>query len=197
MFEQILIHNVWLAIIVWGIIYLSDYCLTIYTAHLYQTHLRKYVIFEGSFELTPYFQKDVNALRRVSPRFLALWLLSFILLFLIWFLAVRLLGAPWIFSLVFGSLFLREVAIHMRHIRNLTLSLLTHTAGGLKGQIEYSRWLILKLSAAELLSFAGLFFLTYLALGSLLFLGGAISCFYTGLQHWMMSRKHGQVTPQT
>jgi hypothetical protein len=180
----------------WGIIYISDYYLTIYAAYLYQTHLKKYIIFEGSFELTPYFQKDVNALRRVSPRFLALWFLSLVLLWLLWFLTVRLLGVPWVFSLVFGSLFLREVAIHLRHFRNLALSLLTRAGGGLNGRIEYSRWLILRLSATGLLSFAGFFLLTSLALGSWSFLGGAISCFYTGLQHWFMSGKHRQMTPK-
>jgi hypothetical protein len=184
-----LIDNVWLAIIVWGIIYILDYYLTLYAAHLYQTHLIKFVVFEGSFELTPYFQDDVNLLRRISPRFLFVWIMSFNLLFLIWFLSTRWWNVPWLFSLVYGSLFLREAAVHMRHIRNLTLSLFSRTAGGLKGQIEYSRWLILKLSAVELLSFAGLFLLIYLALGSWLFLGGSISCLYTGLQHWLMSKK--------
>lgn len=189
MFEQILSRHLWLVLILWGMIYLSDYYLTIYSAYLYQTHLKKYIIFEGSFELTPYFQKDVNALRWISPRFLALWALSLILLGLIWFITVRLLGAPWLFSLVFGSLFLREVVVHLRHLRNLVLSLFTRAAGGLKGQIEYSRWLILKLSALEIFNFAGLFLLISLALGSWLFLGGAISCFYTSLQHWLMAKK--------
>jgi len=172
------------------LIYLSDYYLTIYSAHLYQTHLKNYIIFEGSFELTPYFQEDVNLLRRASPRFLALWILSLILLFLMWFLAVRILGGPWIFSLIFGSLFLREVAVHMRHLRNLVLSLFTRAAGGLTGQIKYSRWLILKLSAVELFSFSGLFLVISLLLASWLFLGGAVSCLFTGWQHWLMSRKH-------
>ncbi len=119
MLESILIHNVWLAIIVWGIIYISDYYLTLYAAHLYQTHLKKFVVFEGSFELTPIFQKDVDSLRRISPRFIILLVLSFILIFLIWFLAVKFLNIPQLFYLAFGSLFLREAAIHMRHIRNL------------------------------------------------------------------------------
>jgi hypothetical protein len=188
--ESILIDNVWLAIIVWGIIYVSDYYLTIYAAHLYQIHLKEFVVFEGSFELTPIFQKDVDSLRRISPRFVILLVLSFVLIFLIWLLAVKFLKVPQIFSFSFGSLILREAAIHLRHLRNLALSLFTRTAGGLNGHIEYSRWLILKLSAVELLSFAGLFFLTYLALGSWLFLGGAVSCLYTGLQHWFMSKKY-------
>jgi hypothetical protein len=125
-----------------------------------------------------------------------LWSLSLLLLGLLWVLTVRLLGVPWVFSLLFGSLFLREVAVHLRHFRNLALSLLTRTGGGLNGQIEYSRWLILKLSAMELLGFAGFFLLTSLALGSWLFLGGAISCLFTGLQHWFMSGKYRRVTPE-
>jgi hypothetical protein len=190
--QQILVQQVWLALVIWGIIYLSDYYLTIYTARLYQTHLKKHVIFEGSFELTPAFQKDINALRMVSPRFLALWLLSLVLIFLIWYLSVRVLDVPWLFSFLFGALFLREAAVHLRHLRNVALSGFTQAAGGLKGQLEYSRWLILKLSAVELLSFAGFCFLIFLALGSWFFFGGAISCLYTGVQYWLMSNKQSK-----
>jgi hypothetical protein len=82
------------------------------------------------------------------------------------------------------------VTVHLRHLRNLVLSLFTRAAGGLIGQIQYARWLILKLSAIELFSFAGLFLVTALLLSSWLFLGGAISCLVTGCQHWLMSRKH-------
>jgi hypothetical protein len=115
--------------------------------------------------------------------------LSFILIFLLWFITTIVLRLPQLFSIFLGSLILREVAIHLRHIRNITLFRLVKSAGGLTGKVEYSRWLSLKMSAAELLSFAGLFLFISLALGSWLFLGGAISCFVTGFQHWGWSKK--------
>ncbi len=182
-------QHIWLALLVWGLIYLSDYLLTIYSARLYQTYLSQYVVFEGSFELTPYFQKEVNALQWVSFRFWTVWILSLILIWLVWFLAVIALKSPWIFSLAYGALFLREASVHLRHARNLALSLVSRASGGLEGQLKYSRRLILKMSALELFSFAAFCLVITLVLGSWFFLGGVISCLYSGVQHWLMSRK--------
>jgi hypothetical protein len=49
-------------------LYVSDYLLTIASVRLYQAPDK--VVFEGSYEITPLFQNDVNALRRISPRLL-------------------------------------------------------------------------------------------------------------------------------
>ena len=60
----------WLGPPVWACLYVSDYFLTIACARLYRAQDR--IVFEGSYEITPIFQADVNALRRISPRFLAI-----------------------------------------------------------------------------------------------------------------------------
>ena len=54
---------------------------------------------------------------------------------------------------------------------------------GLRGRIEYPRWLSLRLSAVEILGFAVLFLVAFLISGSWFFIGGAISCLLTGVKH--------------
>jgi hypothetical protein len=72
MLEELLVNNVWLAIAVWIIVYTLNYQLTITSAKLYQAGAKDYFRIEGSVELTPIYQKDVDALRRFSTRALGI-----------------------------------------------------------------------------------------------------------------------------
>jgi hypothetical protein len=60
----------WPGTIAWAVIYISDYVLTITCARLYRRNLASKIVFQGSFELNPIFQRDVDSLKIVSPRFL-------------------------------------------------------------------------------------------------------------------------------
>ncbi|MCG3207605.1 MAG: hypothetical protein FOGNACKC_01205 [Anaerolineae bacterium] len=190
MLEDLLVENLWISLTVWALLFISDYYFTIYGAYLYQTYAKQYVVYEGSYELTPSFQNDVNNLRRVSPRFLVSLSLTIIFLIILWFLSVKFLETPWLFSFLIGALILSEVAIHIRHVRNIYLFGLTRkTKNGLKGHIEYRRWVILKSSAIELTSFSALFLLGFLISNSWFFLGGAVRCLMLGLSHLRLARK--------
>jgi len=182
------IQNIWLILVIWSFIYLMDYYLTITFARKYKAHLSTYVYFEGSLELTPEFQKDVDALRRISPRFVMRWLISVVGIYAIWWLSVVSLRQPQFFYFLVGALVLREATVHLRHIRNLALYPIAK-AGGLKGHVEQSRWAGLKLSAVELLSFVGLYVILAFFLRSWFMLGGAFGCFVVVVQHWRMYRK--------
>lgn len=185
--EDLLVRNVWLSVAIWGILYASDYYLTIYSARLYSTGLKEHVVFEGSYELTPRFQKDVDSLRWFSPRFALGLLLSVVVLLVIWVLAVALLDFPQLFAFAIGGSIFRELAVHARHIRNIVL--FRSAAGGVTGRVEYARWLTLRISAVELITLAGLFFAAFLVVRSYLVLGGAVFTLATGLQHWSWSTK--------
>jgi hypothetical protein len=187
--EKLLIENIWLAVIIWCLIYVSDYYITLYSARLYQASARQYMVFEGSFELTPAFQADVDHLRSVSPRFLLAVLLSCAGIVVVWQISVQFLNLPALYSFLLGALILREAAIHIRHARNIASFRQARNGEGLKGKIEYARWFILKSSAVELFSFAVLFFFLFLVSGSWFFLGGGVACGVTGQQHRALARK--------
>jgi hypothetical protein len=193
MFSEYRLLNVWLTTALWMIIYLSDYYLTIYGARLIRTHLAETITYEGSLELTPVFQKDVDRLRKFSPAFYLRLLVSAILLPAIWYLSLVLLGMPQFFLFAAGGLFLREAVVHLRHFRTIALALFARDPSGMQGKIHYARWFNLKVSGVEILSFAGFYLLLAGALGSWFFLGGAVSCLVTGLSHWRMSRKSYRV----
>lgn len=189
MIEHLLIHNPWLAIAIWVAAYLLDYYLTLYGARLYQSGAKEHFGFGGSYELTPYYQKEIDLLRVVSPRFLLMLALSSLAIGLVWWLAVPLLGLPEFFLLLIGGLISRQLVVIIRHIRNIVLFRHAQTAGNIQGRVEYTRRVTLRGSAAELFTFAAIYLLIFLIAGSVFFAGGTLACTLTGIQHWRMAQK--------
>ncbi len=187
--DFVLVHNVWLVLGLWILVYTGDFLLTLLGATLYGRAAREYIVYEGSYELTPTFQKDVDALRWINPRFLGFALLTSALIYLIWWLEAQILGTTIFFPLAIGALFLREAAIYIRHLRNISLFGNIGQGSGVKGRIEYRRWLVFRNSAVELFSFALLYLVFYYLVKSWFFLGGTIACLVTGGQHYWWSRK--------
>jgi hypothetical protein len=179
------------AVALWAAAYLSDYYFTLAGARLYRSGANDHVVFEGSYELTPYYQGDVDRLRMLSRR---LWLalaFSSVALLAVWWVAVQVLGVTWLFSFLLGALLLREAVVHLRHFRNIVLFRLGRRPDGLRGRLEYPRWLVLRASAAELFAFAALFGLLAALVDGWFFIGGAVACAVTGLQH---TRQAGKVS---
>ena len=186
--------NIYLALALWTAAYVLDYALTIRSARLYRAGANQHLTFGGSLELTPVFQKDVDRLRRVSPRFIFFLILSNLLLGMLWVLAVVILPLPGVFALAAGSLILREAPILLRHARNLSLFQSARQPGALIGRLDYARWLVLKSSALELFTFAIFFLLVFALARDWFWLGGAIGCAALALSHRRMARRARLVT---
>lgn len=183
MLGVILVENVWIAILIWVAIYISDYFLSIWAATLYRKGASDHVMFTGSLEITPQFQEDINALKTLSFRFLRALVFSVVMIAVAWVISVRWADIPRAFSMLMGALICLEATAHIRHIRNIAFMKDLTRKSGLKGKIEYPRWLSLKLSSVEILGFAVLFLFAFFVSGSWFFVGGALSCFLTGLKH--------------
>ena len=174
-------------LILWAVLYISDYYLTIYSARGFREigHFQ----FEGSYELTPQFQADVDALKRISARHIALLVLCSILIVTLWWVIVRLLALPWLYNLYLGLFLLVEVAVHLRHLRNVFLIREIRRHGGVEGQISYRKWFSYRVSAFEFYSIGTLFLMVAVLSFSSFFLGGALVCFGTGLKHSRLAKK--------
>lgn len=177
-------------VLLWALLYVSDYVCTLVSARLYRAGANQQIVFEGSFEITPYYQKDVDALRRLSPRFVfALCLYAGALVYM-WFAARWLPYVAPVYPLCLGSLILVECTIHLRHFRNLFLFRSLALGAGFSGRVEYARPFMLRLSAVEVLSFAGMYLMLSVILASWFFLGGALGCLALGSNHLRLSRRH-------
>jgi hypothetical protein len=183
--EQLLYDQFGLPALLWFVLYISDYALTIYGARLYQA-ASQYFSVEGSYELTPDFQQDIDALRLISPRFLIALFGSTLLLLMARGLS---LGIPAIFEAVCGFFLLMEVPVHIRHIRNIVTYRQINTGQAATGKLAYARWFVYSLSATEILTFAIVFLAFALLLGSWFFLGGAVGCGRLAIDHFMKSNQ--------
>jgi hypothetical protein len=181
------VDRLWPGIAAWTVLYISDYAMTIWCASLYQKHVRQTITFEGSYELTPVYQRDVDALRRVSPRFVVALGSSVAVLALLW-VFVR-ASLPLLYAFVLGALLLLEVTVHVRHVRNLSMFRDIAKGGSIHGRIEYSRPMVLRMSAVELVAFSGMYFVIFLFTQSWFVLGGAAACVSTARKHFMLARK--------
>ena len=178
----------WYGVILWVLLYSSDYYLTLYSARGFREigHFQ----FEGSFELTPQYQKDIDSLRPVSRLHLTLLVVYSLIILAIWWITHLRTSLEWTYPLYLGMFLLLEVAVHLRHLRNIFLIReIRRNPDGVAGQITYKRWFSYRISAQELNLFATFFLLVALLTFSPFFLGGAIMCYGTGFKHARLARK--------
>jgi hypothetical protein len=178
----------WPGVAVWCILYISDFVLTVTCARLYKRGVADKIVFEGSFELNPFFQRDIDSLSFVSPRFLATLVLNATLLVIIW--ALEYDSLPDFYAFVLGASICLQLAVHVRHLRNLFLFRAMRDTEVIRGRIEYTRPLILRMSSVEFLAFSGLYGVLFVFTKSWFVLGGTFACFLTAGKHWWLARKH-------
>jgi hypothetical protein len=188
--EALFYASPWPGILLWAALYVSDFLHTMACARLYQRGAREHMAFDGSYEITPYYQGDVDALRMVSPRFVFALIASCIVQWLIWRLAVGGGVLPHLYLFSLGMMINIQLTIHVRHLRNLFLFRAMLADEGIKGRIEYARVAMLRLSAVELLAFAALYAVLYAVTLSWFILGGVVICVSVAVNHRALARKH-------
>jgi hypothetical protein len=204
MFEQIIFDKLWLILPLWLVIYVSDYYLTVLGALYYNAGAKDHIVFSGSYELTPEFQKDIDALRMFSPRFLRAVIISILVFSFLWYVSRDDVAASFFFRFLCGGLIVQETAILIRHARNIALFRIAKAHQGMTGQIRYAKWFSYWMSRVELLCFAGLFAFVFLLTGSAPFLGGALLTTLTATKHSKLCKETetqsqpdiGQVSPE-
>jgi len=177
----------WYGIILWVVLYTGDYYLTLYCARGFREigHFQ----FEGSFELTPQYQKDIDHLRPISRLHMILLLAYSLLILIVWWITRLSIYLEWSYPLYLGMFLLLEVAVHLRHLRNMALIQEIKKHDGVEGQISYKKWFSYRISARELYIHATLFLLVALLTYSLFFLGGALMCYGTGFKHSRLAKR--------
>ena len=184
MLVEPLVSTPWPGIVLWTVLYCSDYLLTLAGARLYRQGVSEIIVLEGSYELTPTFQRDIDALRLISPRFLICLPVTDVLLWLLWRS-----DESYTYVFVLGMLVCIELMIHARHARNLLLFRAVARGRGIRGRIEYAREHILTQSSLELLSFSLVFAMLFAFTGSAFVAGGSVGCAAIAGSHWTLARR--------
>jgi hypothetical protein len=183
---NLLFEHAWTGLVVWGLLYVSDYTLTIVCARLYGR--QETIVFEGSYEITPFYQRDIDSLRVVSPRFIFILLLTLGFLGFLWILSES-SPAPELWQFALGALIGVQLVVHLRHLRNLVLFRSINSKGLVRGHIEYSRSVVLRASSWECFAFSGFLLTLFAFTRSWFILGGAVACFSLGVKHRRLAGK--------
>lgn len=186
-------QNLWVTLALWVLIYVSDYTLTLVGAQAAAKRAPN-VSVQGSYELNPYFVNDVNKRRRISPRFLLALVLTTVLLALLWYLSRSSALTGVLFEVAFGALLLVELAIHVRHLRNILSYRRATQPGEVEGSIQFSRRYAYWVSALDLAVFALFYLILFLLVGRWFFVGGFIACASLALRHRLRMNKEPLLT---
>lgn len=105
-----LLDSLPVAIVLWLVVYAADYYLTLYGRQLWLQNAQAFVRFQGSYELNPYYQKDVDANKRVSRRFIFMVVFGLVWMTFTWG-ATHYLNNAQVFPAAVGFLMLMEVVV--------------------------------------------------------------------------------------
>jgi len=189
-----LLGSPWPGLFIWAAIYISDYTMTLICARMYKAGVKEKLVFEGSYEITPYFQADIDSLKVISTRFLFALVLALVALGFVWWLTVQ-SEEPGLYHFLLGAMISIQLVVHMRHWRNFFLFRAMIANDDIRGHIEYPRALMLRLSCKEWLTFSALFFLLFAFTQSWFILGGVFGCLSLALKHWKLARKATPTSP--
>jgi hypothetical protein len=180
----------WPGALCWAALFVSDMLLTVTCARMYQAGVRDRIVFEGSYELTPYHQADIDALRAFSPRFLLALVTSCALLVYLWWLTIGDSFVSVSYEVALGAMILVQLTVHVRHLKNYFLFRAVLAGEGIEGRMQYTRPTMLTHSAVELFSFAALYGILCVLTASWFVFGGAIACAIVGVKHRQLARQH-------
>lgn len=179
--ESWLIGSPYPGMVLWFILYTSDYYMTLVTARGYKE--MGIFVHEKSFELTPQYQKDIDGQARFSKLHITYLLGYTIIIFVLWHLGNRVVELPFLYSFLIGALLLLEVVAHMRHLRNWYQLYIYRREGGLSGQVTFAERFSYLNSAFDFYVHAVLFGLYGMLTFSPFFFGGALICIVNGVRH--------------
>ncbi|MEZ4671851.1 MAG: hypothetical protein R3E39_28440 [Anaerolineae bacterium] len=177
------------ALLLWLVVYPIDYYLTLYGQQLWQAYAKTHVEFEGSYELNPVFQKDVDARKKVSRRFLLFYILAALWLVVVFWISSYLDILP-AFGAGAGFLILMELVVISGHVQNIRLfSAIKRDPQAVDGHVKYARWVSLDIMAWKFGYWAVIFLILFLLTGSWFLAGGAVSCLNVFIRYYRYSRR--------
>jgi hypothetical protein len=175
------------AVVLWLIVYVADYYLTLYGRQLWLQNAKDLLSFQGSYELNPYYQKDVDANKWVSRRFIFMVAFGILWMLFMWG-ATHYLNLPQVFPAAMGFLLLMEIVVLSSHVQNIRLFKSAAITGSVEGHISYARWVSMDGTAWKFAYWGVIYLIFALLLSNWFFAGGALSCFYT----FARFRRYGQ-----
>jgi len=139
----------WLASAVWIVLHSLDYYLTLYACRLYKTGGQRFWDFDGSFEMNPAYQADVERMSVFPRRFALSLFLPAIALYVVTALAEARLH--WLLAFVIGAIIFTRASVIGSHMSNIWLfRRACRPDAPFYGHIKYERRVLISISVLRL-----------------------------------------------
>jgi hypothetical protein len=156
-------------------LFLADWTLTHIGAAASQKVRDRWAV-EGSYELNPTWQAEIDSGRRFTWRLVAVGiLLAALLLAIRWVVELGEMDPAW-FAVGAGAVLLLQAPTLIAHASNLQMFRDLADPTAITGSVTFSRWLTLRQAGWFLVRFAVLWLVLWVPSQQAFFLGGALSC---------------------
>jgi hypothetical protein len=191
MFEDVIFRNLWLVIPIWLLVSFLDHYFTFLAAREYKAGGKEHFLVEGSLELSPFHQKDVDAGRLYSPRALLVESIAIAVIVAFWigWRTSKDPGALAFMQFLIGGFIVVRLRIASGNARMFFTLRSNRRHEGISGQTQYRRWRVYRDAATGDFLLSGVFFGLFLFTGSPSLLGGSFWAVAAGRADLGTSRK--------
>ena len=182
-----LAENFWGWFVVWGIVVLTHSFQVSVILRLYRQGVDRHYFYEAAPLLASKLPEYTNT-RLINPQSIRSFLIGCLIIGLTWHSKNLGMPAPFLDGML-GAWFLPYLSVLARHFRTFLLYYYARRSVGLSGRVEMSRWLGLRISAAEFVGWATLWGILFLLLSQWFFFGGMLTCLIAASSHWRWSNK--------
>jgi hypothetical protein len=195
MIESALLEHWWLGIALWSVAHWLDYFGTLYAAKRHREVMTRHIDFSGSIELTPEYQRDIDAARRFSPRAIVVWIVVGALLGVSWWIAIEIAHEPAIYLFWVGAFLITRACVIMGHAANVIMAGWIDKGNQCRGRIEHARSLVLRMAAMRFVNFGVLSAAGFLLRWDWFFAGGAFACAILGVKFAGLAKRAPDLAP--
>jgi hypothetical protein len=192
MIESYILNHPWLPTLIWCLLYIGDYNFTIIGARLYRA--QKIVEFDGSYELTPEYQNDIDNLRKFSWTSLMWTIYGVVLLLATGYISIS-YNTPQMYGVLVGVFLVPELYIHTRHVGNiLDFKRMGSDSPDIIGHIRHGRKSLYIRSSRDAVLFGIYTLIAFALTGSFILLGGTFALLGMARKHWSLSKKQKPIS---
>lgn len=172
----------------WFVLYTCDYYLTLWGSKLFRA--QRFILYEGSYEMTPEYQDDIDSMRKLSPHFVVWLLIGTAVLLAPLLPCPDVIIVQTLYAILIGAMIVPEFVALTKHTENIIFwRILGSKSPGVTGSVCYSHAISYRRSALNT-SCVGLVLLMAAALGdSFILLGGGLLMLVMSFTHYQLARQ--------
>lgn len=196
-FDNIKLYKPEAIMLIWALVYSSDWIMDWWGAITYQKKVKKICVFEKGYNVKAISEFESQHGKTLFLRYLSELLITSVAVW--WILYSCRLMSSWHFYEFFcGAFIIIEACMHFRHIRNVAMFSLVEKKNGISGNIFLPKWISLRFAFTEFTTFALMLLIVYVFDPRNFFvLGGMFACMLTALYHLMATNRELSIFKKT